>query len=47
MTKSDLQQLAERDPQLKPHIEKLTSKTDQEQQAWLAGWHQVRTGGKQ
>ena len=47
MTLEKLQQLAVWDPQLKKHIEKLVSKTDQEQRAWLAGWNQVRTGGKQ
>lgn len=42
MTRAELEQLAKKDPGLKPHLDKLESKHDQDQRSWLAGWNQVK-----
>lgn len=44
MTRAELEQLAEKDPALKPHLDKLGAKSDGDQDAWLRGWNQVKRG---
>lgn len=44
MTREELEQLAKNDPEVKPHLDNLESKHDQDQRLWLAGWNQVKRG---